>query len=150
VDDDLVNPIDLSAEAVLELEEFKQNERVDVPAMRQLFARLRTPTPAPTFNGNSSISMLADIRSCAVLRDALPKSKRSTKGNMGLREFREAVEQYLKDLEVGVAGGDKRKLDEAKRFCLALNENLLTKRMQEIYARRERADSRYVSHDSVF
>ena len=147
MDDYVENPIDLSAEAVLELEEFEQHERSDVPAMRKLFDLLRTPSPAPSFKGNSSISMLADIRSYAVLRDALPQ--RSPKTNTSRQEFTEVVERYLKDLEVGVAGGNKAKLDEAKRFCLALNENLLSKRMQEVYLRRERADSRYVSHDSV-
>jgi hypothetical protein len=146
-DDYLANPIDLSAEAVLEIEEFKQNVRPDVPAMTELFNLLRTPSPAPLFNGNGSVSMLADIRSYAILRDALPK--RSTKPNKNLREFSELVEKYLKELEIGVAERNGSKLDEAKRFCIALNENLLSKRMHEIYLRRERADSRYVSHDSV-
>jgi hypothetical protein len=148
MDDDVANPIDLSAEAALELEELKQNVRSDAPAMRELFDLLRTPSRAPSFNGNSSISMLADIRSYAVLRDALP-AQRSVKSNKNRQEFIDAVMNYLKELEVGVADRNKAKLDEAKRFCVALNENLLAKRMQEIYLRRERADSRYVSHDSI-
>ena len=116
--------------------------------MRELFDLLRTPSHAPSFNGNTSISMLADIRSYAVLRDALPP-QRSVKSNKTRQEFIDAVMNYLMELEVGVADRNKAKLDEAKRFCVALNENLLAKRMQEIYLRRERADSRYVSHNFI-
>jgi len=59
------------------------------------------------------------------------------------------VDGYLKDLEAGVAARNKEKIEEAKRFCLAFNANLVAKQMTEIYARREGADSRYVSHESV-
>jgi len=147
MDDYLANPIDLSAEAVLQLEEYKQRERSDVRAMEELFSLLRTPRPAPSFKGHNSISMLADIRSYAVLRDALPH--RPPKPNRSLQEFTELVERYLKELEEGVAARNKGKIEDAKRFCLALNENLISKRMQEVYLRRERADSRYVVHDLI-
>jgi hypothetical protein len=137
------NPIDLSAEAALELEELRQGVRVDVPALADLFIFLRTRGPA--FAG-SSVSMLEDIRSYALFRDSLgsiPK-KPTTFG-----EFRKVVDVYLQDLAAGVAQGNKEKIKEAKRFCLAFNANLVNKQMSEIYTRRERGDSRYVSHESI-
>jgi hypothetical protein len=137
------NPVDLSAEAALELEELRQGKRPDVPALGHLFAFLRTPGPA--FAGDG-VSMLADIRSYALIRDSLGTfPKKST----SFEEFRTIVDGYLKDLEAGVAARNKEKIEEAKRFCLAFNANLVAKQMNEIYARRERADSRYVSHESV-
>jgi hypothetical protein len=138
-----VNPIDLSAEAALELEELRQGVRVDVPALVDLFVFLRTPGPA--FAG-ASVSMLDDIRSYALFRDSLgsiPKKPTT------FEEFRRLVGVYLQDLETGVARGNKEKIKEAKRFCLAFNANLVNKQMSEIYTRRERRDSRYVSHESI-
>jgi hypothetical protein len=138
-----MNPIDLSAEAALELEELRQGVRPDVPALRDLFVFLRTPGPA--FAG-ASVSMLDDIRSYALFRDsvgAIPKKPTT------FEEFRRRVAVYLQELEKGVTHGNKEKIKEAKRFCLAFNANLVNKQMSEIYARRERGDSRYVSHESV-
>ena len=144
----LENPIDLSAEAVLELEELRQGQRQSAPAMNRLFDFLRTPpSSTPSFNGRDSVSMLADVRAYAVVRDALPPRQLKTSA-FNRAEFVATVEKYLSDLEEGVGAGSKTKLEEAKRFCLALNENLLLKRTHEIYLRRERADSRYVSHDA--
>ena len=56
---------------------------------------------------------------------------------------------YLKDLEDGVNSGNKEKIEDAKTL-LAFNANLVAKQMAEIYARRERADLRYVAHEYVF
>jgi hypothetical protein len=138
-----INPVDLSAEAALELEEFRQGERPDVPALGSLFAFLRTPGPAFTGDG---VSMLADVRSYALLRDSLGAvPKKST----SFDEFRKLADEYFKDLEAGVAARNKERIEEAKRFCLAFSANLVAKQMTEIYARRERADSRYVSHESI-
>lgn len=137
-----MDPVDLSAEAALELEELKQGVRKDVPALGTLFRVLKTPAQA--FAGES-VSMLGDVRSYALLRDSL-----GTKGkSSNLAEFRKAAEQYLDDLEAGVAKGAKGKIEEARRFCLAFNEKLLEKQMLEIYGRRESSDSRYVSHESI-
>jgi hypothetical protein len=137
------NPIDLSAEAALELEELRQGVRPDVPALVDLFVFLRTPGPA--FSG-ASVSMLDDIRSYVLFRDSLgPIPKKP----MTFVEFRRIVGAYLQDLEAGVAHGNKEKIEEAKRFCLSFNANLVNKQMSEIYARREREDSRYVSHESI-
>jgi hypothetical protein len=139
-----MNVIDLSSEAALELEELRQGVRGDVPALENLFAFLRTPAPA--FVGES-VSMLADVRSYVLFRDSvgsLPRKSRT------FDEFRLLVDMYLKDLEDGVNSGNKEKIEDAKRFCLAFNANLVAKQMAEIYARRERADSRYVAHEYVF
>jgi hypothetical protein len=143
IDIGAANPIDLSAEAALELEELRQGLRSDVPALGDLFAFLRTPGPA--FAGDS-VSMLADVRSYTLFRDSLgPTPKKS----VTFDEFKRVVDMYLKDLQIGVAAGNKEKIEEAKRFCLSFNANLVAKQMAEIYARRERADSRYVSHESI-
>ncbi len=143
MNNDLANPLDLSAEAALELEELKQGIRCDVPALGELFHFIRTPAPA--FQGQS-VSMLADVRSYALFRDSLGPTKNKTSN---FSDFKKAIENYLADLEVGVKAKKQDKIEEAKRFCLAFNENMLTKQMNEIYGRRERADSRYVSHESI-
>jgi hypothetical protein len=104
-----VNPIDLSAEAALELEELRQGVRVDVPALVDLFVFLRTPGPA--FAG-ASVSMLDDIRSYALFRDSLgsiPKKPTT------FEEFRRLVGVYLQDLETGVARGNKEKIKEGQK-----------------------------------
>ena len=134
------NPVDLSAEAALELEELRQGERSDVPALGNLFTFLRTPGPA--FKGDS-VSMLADVRSYALLRNSVGTApKRST----SFDDFQKQVNKYFQELEAGVAARNEEKIEEAKRFCLAFNSNLLAKQMTEIYGRRERANSRYMSH----
>jgi hypothetical protein len=126
------NPADLSLEAALELEEVKQHIRVDSPALSALLHFIRTPLPA--FNGES-ISMLADARAYPLLRDSIHIES-------GARDFRKIIEQYLNDLEDGVARADLKKIDEAKRFCIALNTQILAKDMGEFFARREGQDSR--------
>jgi hypothetical protein len=55
----------------------------------------------------------------------------------------------MTDLEKGVAAGNREKIVQAKRFCLALNANLMSRQLGELYERRERSDSRYVSHEST-
>lgn len=142
-DDDHLNPINLSVEAALELEELKQGERSDAPALKALFHVIRTPGPA--FAGKS-VSMLADVRAYAIFRDSLeaPRKKLSN-----LEEFRKWVEKYLNDLESGVAKRQVKKIDEAKRFCLALNTQMLAKQMSEIYSRRERSDTRNFDHEPL-
>jgi hypothetical protein len=144
--DDLPSPIDLSAEAALELEEVNQGKRTDAPTLVALFSFLRTPAPAAEFEGNGSLSMLDDARAYVVLRDSIsPRKARSG----DLSEFKKLVESYFIELETGVNAKKKNKVEEAKRFCISLNENLLSKRMAEICQRRERSDFRYVSHDSL-
>src|ERR1700730_16536749 len=142
----LTNPLDVSIEAAVELDEVKQGIRKDVPALHALFELLRTPVPA--FEGQQSVSMLADIRSYALFRDSLgqvnPKLTFSSH-----HELKSVIEQLFEELERGIAAGDHDKIEDAKRFCLAINNNLVTKQMQVIYARRERSDSRYISHESA-
>lgn len=137
------NPIDLSAEAVLELEELKQGKRTSVPMFEALFTFLQTPLPA--FEGRG-ISMLDDVRSYTLFRDSLDPKRRKTKD---LPEFRIAIRKYLQEVEEGVKARNNTWINEAKRFCLAFNANLLAKQMKEIYGRRERSDSRYINHESV-
>jgi hypothetical protein len=141
VDAKLLNPTDLSLEAALELEELKQRVRADAPALNELFRLIRTPLPA--FAGKS-ISMLADARAYPLLRDSMPPT-RIRKSD----DFETLIEQYLKDLEDGVARADLEKIDEAKKFCLALNTHFLAKEMGEFYARREGQDSQNIFDDPV-
>ncbi len=49
------DPIDISIEAALELDELKENLRQDAPALSVLFELLRTPGPA--FEGRPGVSM---------------------------------------------------------------------------------------------
>jgi hypothetical protein len=139
------SPVDLSAEAALELEELKQGQRNDTPALTELFRFMRTP--GPSFQGQSGVSMMADVRSYALFRDTLGPERVPNTNN--LADFRKAVERYLGDLEAGVTARRKDQIAEAKQFCLSFNENLLMRQMAEIYHRRERSDSRYVTHELV-
>jgi hypothetical protein len=143
---DLLNPIDTSLEAALQLEELQEGVRDDAPALQTLLTFLRTPAPAFA-EGETGISMLADIRSYAIFKNFLGQVQPKFKAT-SFREFKAVIENYLNDLERGVFAREKNKIDDAKRFCLALNANLVVRKMNEIYSRRERSDSRYVSHES--
>jgi hypothetical protein len=139
------DPIDVSIEAAVELDELKENLRQDVPALGVLFELLRTPGPA--FEGRPGVSMLADIRAFALFRDSLRQLKPKIKVS-DHRELQSVLEQFFSELESGVRARKRDKIDQAKQFCLAINANLVARQMSEIYARRERSDSRYVSHES--
>ena len=81
------SPVDLSVEAALELEEFKQGQREDVPSLMALFHFIRTPTPA--FIGER-ISFLDDVRAYPLLRRIIGKPSKSdplisTRSRSGLR-----------------------------------------------------------------
>jgi hypothetical protein len=138
MENDATNSIDTSVEAALQLEELKQGARKDVPALEALFKLLVT---------ESGMSMLADLRSYALFKESLRQVQPKLMA-IDFREFKSVIEKYLKELEHGVAARNVDKIDEAKRFCLALNATLLARQINEIYSRRERSDSRYVSHES--
>jgi hypothetical protein len=144
MDTPMTNPIDLSADAFLELEELRQRQRTDAPAFLALCQYMQTPSP--TFQGRESISMLADARSFPVLRDSMGSSRKDFRT---LAEFRDVISNYLSDLKIGVETKNNSKIDEAKRFALALNESMISKEMNKIYQRRERSDLRYVKNELV-
>jgi hypothetical protein len=139
------DPIDVSIEAAVELDELKGNLREDAPALGTLFKLLRTTGPA--FEGRPGVSMLADIRAFALFRDSLRQLKPKIKVS-DYRELQSVLEPFFEELETGVRSRKLEKIDLAKQFCLAINANLVARQMSEIYARRERSDSRYVSHES--
>src|ERR1700730_12579705 len=143
---DLPNPIDTSVEAALQLEELKQGVRHDVPALVALFKLLSTPAPAFE-KGENGICMLADVRSYTLFKDSL-KQVQPKLNAADFQQFKTVIENYLEDLRRGVAARELDKIEEAKRFCLAFNTNLVARKMNEIYSRRERSDSRYVSNES--
>ncbi len=147
LDGHVLSPVYLSAEALLELEELTAGIRSDAPTLKVFFTALRTPAPSPTFEGNHSVSMLADARSYSILRDAfsMQKIKRAADSS----DFQEAVNKYLHQLEDGVQRGDKRRIADAKMFCLSLGESLIGKQMRETYRNRENSDSRYVDEESI-
>jgi hypothetical protein len=147
VDIEPVNAIDLTAEAILQIEELRQHVRADAPALAELLAFLRTPAPSPAFLGHESISMLADVRSYAILRDSLSPKERPRTSDF--REFRDFIEKYLRRLETGVTARKPDLMEEAKTFFMALNENLLSKRLSDIYRHRERVNSQHVGHDNI-
>jgi hypothetical protein len=91
--------------------------------------------------------MLADIRAFALFRDSLRQLKPKIKVS-DYRELESVLEQFFNELESGVRAHKPDKIDMAKKFCLAINSNLVARQMSEIYTRRERSDSRYVSHES--
>src|SRR5271156_804192 len=99
---------DLCAEAALELEELRQGFREDAPALNQLVEAMLTPAPA--YNGES-VSMLADVRSYALLRDSLDSPKQ--KKEINFQNFADIMARYLKDLQIGVSTKAPAKLIEA-------------------------------------
>ena len=125
--DKIASPLDLSLEAALELEEYKQELRNDTPALQALLKVIRTPAPA--FRGQG-MSMLADVRAYPLLRDSLSDAGNRPPNNF--REFHAVIEKYLTELETGVAARNPTKIVEAKRFCLAFNSNLLAKQMSDV------------------
>lgn len=136
-----LNVVDLSSEAALQLEELKQHEREDTPAFDQFFHAIRQPSPA--FAGNG-VRMFSDVQH--YFQQSLQKTKaRPPAAGQSLKEM---VDRLLLELEQGVARRDPTKLDEAKRFCLAINASLLSRRMDDIYSRKESAYSRYINHES--
>jgi hypothetical protein len=139
------SPADVSMEAALQLEELKQGRRPDAPALHSLFDLLRKPSQG--FSGEG-ISMLADLRAFTIFKESLgqvwPKVKMPDHDK--LTQF---FGEFLAELERGVADRDKHKIEQAKQFCLAFNTSLLAKHMSDIFARRERSDARYISHESV-
>ncbi len=142
------NPVDLSVEAALELEELSQKIRNDAPALAAFFDLLRSPAPAAFNTGERGICMLGDVRSYSLLKESLGEFRPQIKKS-GFRELGTVIERYLRDLEKGVAAGDARTIDEAKRLCLALNASLVARQMNEINSRRERSNSQYISHESA-
>ena len=133
---DLGNPIDLSLEAAIELEELKQRARSDAPALRALFELMRTP---PLGFRGESLSMLEDARAYPLLRDTVYANRKPVAGN-----FKAFFEKYLSELEEGVAAKNIDTIKEARSFCLALNKLAVAKDMGEFYSRRDRQDGRNI------
>jgi hypothetical protein len=141
-----LSPVDASMDAALELEEMKQGRRQDAPALHRLVELLRKPSRG--FSGQDGISMLADVRSFAIFKESLRQVSPTVKA-ADYDQLQTAIIKFLAELERGVAERNTQKLTQAKQFCLALNTGLLAKQMSDIYARRERSDARYISHESV-
>jgi hypothetical protein len=134
-----LNVVEISSEAALELEELKQQMRNDTPALAHFFLLIRQPSPA--FAGNG-VRMFSDVQH--YFKSSVTKIKAGAAGD----NLKTMVERFLVDLEKGVEARNPDKIDEAKRFCLAINESLLTRRMDDIFSRKESADSRYINHES--
>jgi len=137
INEDL-SPVDTSIEAALELEELRQGFRDDAPAFARFFELIRRPSPA--FAGNG-VRMFSDVQH--YFKASVGKTKRYSGENL-----KTLVEQFLSDLERGVAQRNAEKISEAKKLCLAINQSLLARRMDDIFSRRESSDSRYINHES--
>lgn len=143
-----ISPLDISTEAALELGELREGTRQDTPALIELFRLIKAPMPSTPFRGHTtvSISMLDDIRSYTLLRDAVGSSAIRAPNYLA---FKKIFEDYLSELERGVTARSDKVIEEARRFCLTLSNMIAAKQMDEVYDRRERADSRYVSDESL-
>jgi hypothetical protein len=134
------SPVDVSVEAALELEELKQGLRDDAPALSKLFEILRSRSPA--FAGNG-VCMLSDVQSYYLRREPHTRLNKIAVGE----NLKTLVERFLSELEKGVAARKLEKIDEAKNLCLAVNGSLLARKLDDIYSRKERSDSRYINHE---
>lgn len=141
------NPIDLTVDAALELEELRQGLTQTAPSFDELIDFIRTPS-AQSPAGGSGISMLADYRAYPIFRESI-RSVTPKFQSAQPKEFQELLEKYFENLRVMIGRGDTKKIEEAKRFCLAFNSALVARTLSEIYSRRERSDSRYISHEPV-
>jgi hypothetical protein len=125
-----LNPVDLSLKAALQLEELRRGDRKEAPALIDLLKLIRTPAQS---YGGEGVSMLDDRRAYTLLRDTV-KPSLSAKTH---QEFSRRVDEYLSTLEAGVLALNADVIADAKRFCLALNRQLLAKQLNEIYDRYE-------------
>ncbi len=121
------SPKELSLDAALQLEALVQGKRNDAPKFDYLIQLLKEPRV--TRSGRSTVSMLTDVRSAPLLQKAIPQ---------GSLERPELVVQFFETLLRGVAGKDPKQIRLAKRFCLALNELLLTKEYDTLVERQPR------------
>ena len=140
--DDVLSPVDASSEAALELEELKQGLRESAPTLTEFFQMLRRPTPA--FAGNG-VRMFSEDQMFYLKRS---QPQRSAKAAPTREDLRNLVERFLIDLEQGVVAKRPDKIDEAKMLCLAINQTLLSRKMDDIFSRKEKSDSRYINHES--
>jgi hypothetical protein len=138
---EILSLVDASSEAALELEELRQGLREGAPMLKEFFRLLREPTPA--FAGNG-VCMFSDVQ-MFYLKRSQPQRPTKTPTREDLKAL---VEKFLVDLEQGVAAKKPEKIEEAKTLCLALNRNLLSRKMDDIYSRKEKSDSRYIDHES--
>lgn len=142
MDIELNNPVDASLEAALELEELKQGHRGDAPTLHVFFEMLLKPIPA--FLG-SGVRMFADVQDYYLRASAKPTKS----SKMPSREdVRRAVERFLLDLEQGVNRRELGKIEAARDLCLAINSSLLSRKMDDIFSRKEKSDTRYVNNES--
>ncbi len=149
LNDEFVGPIDLSADAILEIEEMNEGHRADAPSVKALFDFLRTPpSHSLSLNGANAVSMLDDVRAYGLLRMSFARAQ-PKKIPEKFADFRKLLEEYLSTLESGIVARDAGKIREAKLLCLALHENLMSGQLAEMYQRRERSDSRYLIDDSI-
>lgn len=114
------NPIDLTLDAAMELEELRQSLRDDSPALRRLFEYLRSPA---TKGGEQVVSRLADIRNHEVLSQSVQSRPRFGSPS----DFSHWFEKYLSGLLAGVDSRSPNSISDAKEFCLALNRHMLAK-----------------------
>jgi hypothetical protein len=138
---EVLSPVDASSEAALELEELRQGLRESAPTLKEFFRLLREPAPA--FAGNG-VRMFSDVQ-MFYLKRSQPQRPAKTPTREDLKA---SVERFLVDLEQGVVAKKPEKIEEAKTLCLALNRNLLSRKMDDIYSRKEKSDSRYIDHES--
>lgn len=139
------NPVHVSLEAALQLEKMKRGLRNDAPALQTLANLLRAPSLG--FSGDG-ISMLADERSFTILKNSLRQVSPNMK-SVDHAQLQTLFTSFFSKLLQGVADGNKDQIELAKRFCLAFNDAVLARQMSDIYARRERADARYLRHESL-
>jgi len=107
-----INPIDVSMEAALELEEMKQGHRDDAPALSCLVDLLRRPRRGYSGEG---ISMLADVRSLTMFKESLgqvaPKIRTAEHDKLP-----QVISDFLSELEHGVKERNERRWRQRSNF----------------------------------
>jgi hypothetical protein len=128
--------VDLSLDAALELAELEQGERDDAPGLIRVVDELKSGRPVVE---GTPVSMLSDVRGIAMVRRALAST--NTQAGADRQALREAISSYLDRLVVHAVSRNAKGIEEAKRFCLALNQELLKRHHDRLTSRRWRQES---------
>ncbi len=142
-----LDPIDLSAEAALELAELQEGIREDVPSLTHLVKLIiAIPKQSEHFKGRYGRSMLNNVCAYPIFRDSLKHEQREEWDD--LEGFRSYLKRYLENLQTSVSEDNKEGINEAKRFCLELGKNLVSEKMAKIYEHHGHANWQDMRHES--
>lgn len=131
-----VSPAELSSKAYVELAQLELGKRQKAEAFSELCDYLLAPRSA--YGGTVGISRLDDFRSFPLLRDAVGDNVQIRKFDRD--KFLKEVEKYIRGLQAGVEGAKRGKIQEAKRFALAMADAAVSVEFANMYEGKDRVE----------